>query len=116
MMTTVLPVGPLRMVRLLTASSPMEAKVIAARLGAEGFVWELRGSVDGPLAMGPIEILVDADDLDDARALMLVEEIESSFTDSGTEPRETTMRDVLAVAAVLVLVLLFAFARMLSRV
>ena len=104
------------MVRLLTASSPMEAKVIAARLGAEGFVWELRGSVDGPLAMGPIEVLVDADDFDEARELLLVEEVESSFTDSGVETHETSARDVLVVAGVLVLVLLFALVRMFSRV
>jgi hypothetical protein len=103
------------MVPLLTASSPIEAKVIAARLGAEGIVWELRGSVDGPLAMGPIDVLVDEDDLGEAREVLLIDDLEDSFPDRATN-RETTLRDVLVVAAILALILLFALARIGSRV
>ena len=47
------------MVRLATVQSGFEAKVLAARLGAEGIVWELRGGVDGPYPMGPVTVLVD---------------------------------------------------------
>lgn len=61
-------IGP--MVPLTTAASPFEAKVMAAHLGAEGVVWELRGNVDGPYPVGPVEILVSADDLDEARLIV----------------------------------------------
>jgi hypothetical protein len=67
------------MVRLMTAANAMEARIIAARLGCEGIVWELRGPVDGPLAIGPVEVLVDADGLESANELMLVADVESSF-------------------------------------
>jgi hypothetical protein len=108
---------PLRMVRLVTASSPMEAKVLAARLGAEGIVWELRGSVDGPLALGPIEVLVDANELASARELLLIDDLESSFADGPEDAAHvTTGRDVLWVGLVLLLVVLFAMARMATRV
>jgi hypothetical protein len=69
----------MRMVRLTTARSPMEAKIIAARLGAEGIVWELRGSVDGPLAVGPVDVLVDQDGFESAKELMMIDDIESAF-------------------------------------
>ena len=107
----------MRMVRLITARSPMEAKVLAARLGAEGFVWELRGSVDGPLAVGPIEVLVDEDDLPTARELLLVDEVEATFLahDDERTPSHRT-RDVIVGAAVIALLVLFAIARMAARV
>jgi hypothetical protein len=46
------------MVPLTTAATPFAARVLAAHLGAEGIVWELRGSVDGPYPLGPVEVLV----------------------------------------------------------
>lgn len=58
------------MVRLVTAADGFEAKLLAARLGAEGVVWQLRGSVDGPYPMGPVEVLVEAERLADARDLL----------------------------------------------
>jgi hypothetical protein len=61
-------IGP--MVPLTTASTGFEAKVLAAHLGAEGIVWELRGNVDGPYPVGPVVILVSADDLEDARLVV----------------------------------------------
>jgi Putative prokaryotic signal transducing protein len=67
------------MVRLATVQSGFEAKVMAARLGAEGIVWELRGGVDGPYPMGPVHVLVDENDLDVARELLMVDEVESAF-------------------------------------
>ncbi len=104
------------MVRLVTARSPMEAKVLAARLGAEGFVWELRGSVDGPLAMGPIDVLVDEDDLPTARELLLLDEVESSFLDEDEpEPGHRT-RELVVGAVVVALLVLFAIVRMTARV
>jgi len=95
------------MVRLATVQSGFEAKVMAARLGAEGIVWELRGGVDGPYPMGPVHVLVDEDDLDVARELMLADEVESAFEQSQgfEQPRGTSRPTILmwvALAAVVV--------------
>ena len=104
------------MVRLMTAANAMEARIIAARLGSEGIVWEFRGSVDGPLALGPVEVLVDADGFETAKEIMLVDDVESSFAMEPQVVRETTMRDVLWVALALVGLILFAIARMTAMV
>jgi hypothetical protein len=61
---------PLRMVRLMTADDAFSAKVVAARLGVEGIVWELRGGVDGPYPFGPVHIFVTEADLAEAQAVM----------------------------------------------
>ena len=67
------------MVRLATVRSGFEAKVLAARLGAEGIVWELRGNADSMYPVGPVEVLVTEDDVDAARELLLVDDVESAF-------------------------------------
>ena len=90
------------MVRLATVQSGFEAKVMAARLGAEGIVWELRGAVDGPYPMGPVTVLVDEDDLDVARELLLVDEVESSFEDDDHRFGRPPIFVWLALAAVVV--------------
>ena len=59
-----------RMVRLLTTLDQFEARVLAARLGAEGMLWELRGGHDGPYPMGPVHVYVEADDLERAQELL----------------------------------------------
>jgi len=100
------------MVRLMTAANAMEARIIAARLGSEGIVWEFRGSVDGPLALGPVDVLVDAEGFETAKEILLVDDVESSFATEPQVVRETTMRDVLWVALALVGLILFAIARM----
>jgi hypothetical protein len=92
------------MVRLATVQSGFEAKVLAARLGAEGIVWELRGGVDGPYPMGPVTVLVDEHDLDVARELLLVDEVESSFDDVGNRVARPPLLVWLAIAAVVVVV------------
>jgi hypothetical protein len=58
------------MVPLTTAASPFAARVLAAHLGAEGIVWELRGNVDGPYPVGPVEVLVAEGDLAVAREIV----------------------------------------------
>jgi Putative prokaryotic signal transducing protein len=58
------------MVPLTTTASSFEARVLAAHLGAEGIVWELRGNVDGPYPVGPVVVLVAEDDLDLAREVV----------------------------------------------
>ena len=102
------------MVRLMTAANAMEARIIAAHLGSEGIVWELRGSVDGPFAIGPIEVFVDADGFESAKEMLWLGD-ETSFLADGRAVRETTGRDVLWAALALVALALFAIARMASQ-
>jgi hypothetical protein len=67
------------MVHLLTTSSSFQGRVLAARLGSEGIVTQLRGAVDGPYPFGEVLVYVDSDDLDLARQLLLADEVEDSF-------------------------------------
>ena len=67
------------MVRLATVRSTFHARVIAARLGAEGIMVQLRGNVDGIYPMGDTYVFVEAEALDAARELLLVDEVESAF-------------------------------------
>jgi Putative prokaryotic signal transducing protein len=60
----------IEMVRLLTTLDQFEARVLAARLGAEGVLWELRGGHDGPYPMGPVHVFVEAGDLERAQELV----------------------------------------------
>jgi hypothetical protein len=62
------------MVPLTTAPNAMAARILAAHLGSEGIVWQLRGDVDGPYPVGPVEILVPEDDLALARVIVGVDE------------------------------------------
>ena len=73
------------MVRLATVAHPFHARVIAARIGCEGIVTELRGSVDGPYPMGDVHVYVPEIDLPVAQELLLADEVESAFEDDGTE-------------------------------
>ena len=101
------------MVRLTTCGDAFEARVLAARLGSEGIVWSLRGGHDGPFALGVVEVLVDIDDYEDARQLLISDtdwQNDVGSVDAAPE-RETTGRDVLVVVAVIVGVLVFAVIR-----
>jgi hypothetical protein len=71
-------------------SNAFHARVIAARLGSDGIVTQLRGGVDSPYPMGDVEVLVSEADLDEAAALLLAAEVESVFDDDeddGHVPR-----------------------------
>ena len=61
------------MVHLATLSSSFEAQVVAARLGAEGVVWQLRGPVGGPFPLSEVSILVDEEELTRAREILLLD-------------------------------------------
>lgn len=54
----------------LTTCADFEAQVLVARLGAEGIVWQLRRNLGSMHPVGPVEVLVDADDLETARELL----------------------------------------------
>jgi hypothetical protein len=75
------------MVLVRKVTDQFEAKVVAARLGAAGFLVELRGRGTSSLyPWGPIEIWVDADDEESARELLLADEVESAFEAVADEP------------------------------
>jgi hypothetical protein len=68
------------MVPLACELSAFEARLLAARLGADGVVWELRGC-DSVYPVGWVDVLVSAADLEHAQELLLLDEIESVFDD-----------------------------------
>jgi hypothetical protein len=69
------------MVPVMRVTDAFHARVIAARLGSEGIVTQLRGGIDSPYPMGAVEVLVGEDDLEDAKELLLVDEVEAAFHD-----------------------------------
>ncbi len=81
------------MVHLRTVHNVFHARVIAARLGAEGIVTELRGAVDGPYPIGDVSVWVAETDASSAQELLLADEVESAFDlpDEG-EPWERGRR------------------------
>ena len=74
-----------RMVRLATVGTSFHARVIAARLGSEGIVTDLRGNVDGLYPVGDVHVYVDQEDLAEAQEILLADEVESAF-DEPDEP------------------------------
>jgi hypothetical protein len=90
------------MVPLATTRSGFEAKVLAARLGAEGIVWQLRGGPDGVYPVGDVDILVRADDLTRARELLLADEVEDALSGSSGDVDDTSLQWWLGAALVLV--------------
>jgi hypothetical protein len=64
------------MKHLVTLRDGFEAKLLAARLGSEGVLVELRGSVDGPYPLGQIHVYVEESGLETARAVLALAENE----------------------------------------
>ena len=55
-----------------------------ARLGADGILTQLRGAEDGPYPLPhPVEVLVAHDQLDEARQLLLADQVEAIFEASA---------------------------------
>jgi len=68
------------MVHLTTVGSTFEARVVMARLGADGILTQLRGAQDGPYPLPrPVEVLVARDQADEARQLLLADQVEAVF-------------------------------------
>ena len=92
------------MVRLATVRNSFHARVIAARLGSEGMVTELRGNVDGMYPVGEAYVFVAEDDYEAARELLLADEVESAFDGPNDDVDLRTPRELwILLAAVLVL-------------
>ncbi|MGQ0744317.1 MAG: hypothetical protein ACT4OS_08305 [Acidimicrobiales bacterium] len=72
-----------QMVRLATVGSVFHARVIAARLGADGITTQLRGATEGPYPMGQVDVLVDESDVAEASQLLLIDDLESTFDHDG---------------------------------
>jgi hypothetical protein len=70
------------MVHLRTVPDAFHARVIAARLGADGILTELRGAVGGPYPIGAVSVWVDPEDEPVASELLLADEIEAAFEDA----------------------------------
>jgi len=100
------------MVRLATVRTTFHARVIAARLGAEGIVTDLRGNVDGIYPMGDVHVFVAEEDLPEAQELLLADEVESAFDDEADGDAEMgTPRGLWIFLVALLLLAAIAFAR-----
>jgi hypothetical protein len=103
------------MVPLVTLGSAFEGRVLVARLGSDGIVTALRGAVDGPYPFGDVQLLVDADDLDLARQLLLADEVEAAF-EAAPRPRRSPRLVGLPPWLAVVVMLLVALATSVARV
>ncbi len=74
------------MVPVATVTSSFEARLLAARLGAEGVLWELRPPVDGPYPVSPVQVLVAATDEALARELLVVDPLPDDVDLEVDEP------------------------------
>jgi hypothetical protein len=84
-------------VRLTTVRGSFAARVLEARLASEGIRCELHGSLGGPypLTVGEgafVDVYVPADEIDDARYVMLADEVDAVFDDDIDRPRPWTSR------------------------
>ncbi|MBI2168437.1 MAG: DUF2007 domain-containing protein [Actinobacteria bacterium] len=104
---------------LLTTTNSFEAKVIAARLQAEGLDAEMRGSVETPYPFmlgdaGAISVWIPEDQLDDARLVMLAAEVDSAMGSSRRDPPVWTWTGRVALAVVLTMLVVSVLARFFS--
>jgi len=79
------------MVHLRTVPDAFHARVIAARLGADGIVTELRGALGGPYPLGSVSVWVESADAAVASELLLADALEAAFEDPP-EGWETAIR------------------------
>jgi hypothetical protein len=99
------------MIPVAFTRSGFEAKVLAAQLGSEGVVWELRGDVDGVYPVGGIEVLVPFDEAERARDVLATASI---------DPPEVGIEEVpphhhpILVGGAMVLVVAFVVVRLLA--
>jgi hypothetical protein len=101
------------MVPVATASSGFEARLLAARLGSEGILWELRGNVDGPYPVGPVQVLVPQDRVAEVRELLIADDVEAAFEARARDGagERTSARELWLVALIVAGLVAFALAR-----
>jgi hypothetical protein len=102
------------MVPIVSSRTPFEAKVLAARLGAEGIVWEYRGNVDGMYPIGVVDVLVAEGDLDRARELLLVDEVEEAMSGDGAQAADSRRIEWLLGVALVLFVIVFVALRIMA--
>lgn len=71
-----------RMTRLISVGGAFAAHVLAARMEAEGIATELRGAIHSPYQftvgeMSRVDVFVASDDLEDARVVLLIDELDA---------------------------------------
>jgi hypothetical protein len=78
------------MVRVTTVANPVTARILAAQLGAEGVVWQLRG-MDDLYPLGPVELLVDEADFEVAREVLTAVTADRPDADDPAVPDDQAM-------------------------
>jgi hypothetical protein len=74
------------MVHLTSVQGPFHARVVVARLGAEGILTELRPPVDGPYPVyRPVDVYVSEEEAEVARELLLADEVEAALLGVGDD-------------------------------
>jgi hypothetical protein len=102
-----MPTG--RMVRVATLHDRIEAQILAARLGSEGVLWELRGGgLAGPYPMGPVHVYVAEDDLEVATDLLT---LGAQDDPAASEPSRRSPAALWFLLLAIVAVTLFGIAR-----
>jgi hypothetical protein len=101
------------MVPLCRVAGRFEAEVLAARLGSEGVLVELRGGGSSMWPGGAVEVLVAERDLEVARGLLLADEVEEAFQDEA--PAADSPLPWWVVAVALLLLATFVLAAMAGR-
>jgi hypothetical protein len=91
-----------RMSPLVTLGDRFEARVLVARLGADGILCQIRGEIDSPYPVGPVVVLVEDEHLPEARALLVLDAAEAALDgDTGSLPDQGVMWAVLAAPVVI---------------
>jgi hypothetical protein len=71
------------MVPLTVVGSSFEARVVMARLGADGILTQTRGGADGTYPLpGPVQVMVLVEQADEARELLMADQVEAVFEDA----------------------------------
>ena len=102
------------MVPIISSRTPFEAKVLAARLGAEGIMWQYRGDVDGVYPIGAVDVLVAEGDLERARELLLADEVEAALSGHDDEGADSGRIERLLGVALVLFVVFFVTVRILA--
>jgi hypothetical protein len=82
------------MTHLTTIVGSFQAKVVAARLGAEGIPAQLRGGIDGIYPIfNEVRVYVPSDQAEAAREILLADSVDAVFDEAGyVEPASHDFR------------------------